>query len=193
MLSNLIKPGINIVFGPPASGKSTLAMCIASEMLNQNKKVIYIDTELKFSSERFMQIHATRKNLENFFLIKAPNFKEQQLKIKMLTNVKNLNLVVIDTINPHYRKLIKRKRELANKMLASQLRYLKELQCHALVLAQVYYNLQEGLTKMVGEKLLVKYASNIIRLKTNPKQILTPAGRFLFRINKQGLELKNQE
>ncbi len=193
MLFKIIKQGINIVFGPPASGKSTLAMCMASEMLNQGKKVIYIDTELKFSSERFLQIHTTKKNLENFFLIKAPNFKEQQLKIKMLKNVKNLALVVVDTINPHYRKLIKRKRELADKMLASQLRCLKELQCYVLVLAQVYYDLQEGLTRMVGEKLLVKHATNVIRLKTNPRQILTPAGRFFFSINKQGLELKNLE
>ncbi|MEK6952368.1 MAG: DNA repair protein RadB, partial [Nanoarchaeota archaeon] len=47
---------ISIIYGPAASGKTTLAILSMVGQLKRDKKVVFVDTEKGFSIDRFMQI-----------------------------------------------------------------------------------------------------------------------------------------
>ena len=77
---------ITMIYGKGATGKTTIVKLAAIEQLKQNKKVIYLDIENGFSLDRFKQLAGGNyKNyLDNLFLFKIKNFKEQHMKIKDL-------------------------------------------------------------------------------------------------------------
>lgn len=185
---------ISVIYGPGGSGKTTMAMISAIDYLRENKKVLYIDTEQTFSVDRFLQISKDKKLLDNLLLTRIGSFKEQQMQLNSLYKIKNnISLIVMDTIGNHYRSLVKSKTDLANRMLFSQYKTLKDLSTTVpvLILNQVYENPVTNEIKMVGGNISTEFADQLIELKQDPRQIIYKKenkSRF-FRIETEGIHL----
>lgn len=169
---------IKCIYGPSATGKTTLAILASIDKAKEGKKVFFLDVENSFSLERLKQIvgEGYEKVLENIFVFKVKNFREQQSKIKEICGLckkANVRLVVIDTLNYYYRTLVNSKADLANNMLASQLKLLKELSesgVSVLIINQVYANFRQNKVDPVGSKLIKKFSDCLIELEKDPKR-----------------------
>ena len=134
---------ITTFYGPGGSGKSNLAIILATCQAKKQNKTIFIDTEGGFSIERFKQIHRGEKeqienDLQNILLLKPTSFQEQEKAFQqMLEHVKNetISLIIIDSIAMLYRLELgeaissnnQEKISQVNRKLASQLRTLNEI------------------------------------------------------------------
>ena len=134
---------ITTLYGPGGSGKSNLAIILATSQSKKDNKIIFIDTEGGFSIERFKQIHRGEKeqienDLQNILLLKPTSFQEQEKAFQqMLTYVKqeNISLIIIDSIAMLYRLELgdaiqtndSEKISSVNRKLANQLRILNEI------------------------------------------------------------------
>ena len=99
---------ISMLAGPPGSGKTNFAILAACSQAKKGNKVIFVDTEGGFSSERVKQIvgEGYKEILENILLIELTKFEEQQkLFLKLLDKVKkeHVRLIVIDGMAMLYR------------------------------------------------------------------------------------------
>ena len=184
---------ITTLYGPGGSGKSNLAIILATSQAKKQNKTIFIDTEGGFSSERFKQIHrGTReeieKDLQNIFLLKPTSFQEQEKAFQqMLTYVKKeaISLIIIDSIAMLYRLELgsaietKNQEEISkiNRKLAGQLRTLNEIarkqNIPIIITNQVYASFTknqedkqtERQVSMVGGDLLKYWSKCLIELK----------------------------
>lgn len=99
---------ITMIAGPPASGKTNFVMLAACSQAKKGKKVIFIDTEGGFSTERVKQIVSEdyEKILENLFILNPTSFEEQKkIFANLLNRVKKeeIGLIVIDGMAMLYR------------------------------------------------------------------------------------------
>ncbi len=190
------KDVITTIYGPAGSGKSNFCLLAAASQAKKGGKVLFIDTEGSFSTERVKQL--VKDNLErvlkNIILIKVTDFKKQREVFKNL-NKKirkkgKIGLIVVDGMTMLYRlKLgdaIKSKDEEAirniNRKLAKQMRVLAEISrsknIPVLVTNQVYSDflsekeLKEGKERrfhMVGGDILKYWSKCIIELTKQGK------------------------
>jgi DNA repair protein RadB len=208
---------ITVLYGPAGSGKTNLCVLAAVEQAKQGKKVIFIDTEGGFSTERIRQIDESAG--KNIFLLKAVKFYEQsQLINRLLAQItKNVSLIIVDGIAMLYRLEASIAREkggdkirIINMTLAKQLRILSEIarkkNIPVIVTDQVYSDfirsdelksLEEKKVYMVGGDLMKYWAKCIIELQKQRegkrKAILRkhrslPEKEFSFIINNKGIE-----
>src|SRR3990167_5653659 len=97
------KKEINCIYGEAATGKTTLAK-IAAINFSKDGKVVFIDSERGFNLERFKQLSDNNDELLNNIIVLRPrDLNEQELQIKSLSKIKNLKLIIIDTIGYFYR------------------------------------------------------------------------------------------
>ena len=107
-LSGGYEKGIVMVVGPPGSGKTNLTLLSACSQA-KDKKVIFIDTEGGFSSERVKQIVGEKnheKILGNILLLNPTNFSEQkECFSKLLKYLKGeeVGLIIVDSMAMLYR------------------------------------------------------------------------------------------
>lgn len=134
---------ITTLYGPGGSGKSNLAIILATSQAKKQNKTIFIDTEGGFSTERFKQIHGGTKkeiehDLQNILLLKPTSFQEQEKAFdQMLMHVKkdDISLIIIDSIAMLYRLELgaaigsesQEEIQKINRKLANQLRTLNEI------------------------------------------------------------------
>jgi len=175
---------ITTIYGPAGSGKTTMCL-MCSINVSQNKKVIYIDTEGGFSTERLKQLDGyNEKTKKNILILKPTDFIEQN---KMFNNTRQIinekiGLIVVDTISMHYRiecgktKNVKK----INNELGIQISILNEIarkkNIPVLLTNQVYSDFEEkDVVKMVGGDIL-KYTSKclieLMKYKTKRKIIV---------------------
>lgn len=173
------KNELSIIYGKAGTGKTTLVKLAMIEQGKKGCRTIFIDTENSFSIDRFKQLAGDnyKKLLELIVVIRVKNFKQQQLVIKSLNDMvknPNITLIAIDTINFHYRRLLKSKSDLAKAMLISQLRILNEVSKKVPVLAtnQVYTDINLGTIEMVASNIVRKFSNFIIELQKNEKRKL---------------------
>jgi DNA repair protein RadB len=96
---------ITKLYGEAGSGKTNLCLQISRECANNGKKVAYIDTE-GVSIERLTQIcsnHNFEDILSKIIFFNPSSMDEQESMIKEALKIKNLGLIIIDTINLYYR------------------------------------------------------------------------------------------
>lgn len=183
---------ITTLYGPGGSGKSNFCILAATSQAKKGNKVIFMDTEGGFSSDRFRQIHqGTNEEIElalqNILLLKPTSFEEQEESFqKLLNHVKkgNVSLIIIDSIAMLYRLELgdaitsndSEKISEVNRKLANQLRTLNEIarkqNIPIIVTNQVYsafisgedQNIEKKVS-MVGGDLLKYWSKCLIELQ----------------------------
>ncbi len=184
---------ITTLYGPGGSGKSNFGIIVATSQARKGNKVIFMDTEGGFSSDRFKQVHrGTRdeieSSLQNILLLKPTSFIEQEKDfLKLLTHVKkgDVSLIIIDSIAMLYRLELgdaitskdNEKISEVNRKLAKQLRSLNEIarkqNLPVIVTNQVYSTFAqndddqnfERKVSMVGGDLLKYWSKCLIELQ----------------------------
>ncbi len=99
---------ITMVAGPPGSGKTNMAILTACSQAKKGNKVIFIDTEGGFSSDRVKQIVGDTYEdiLKNIFLITPSNFEEQKKFFTSLNDKlkkEQVTLIIVDGMAMLYR------------------------------------------------------------------------------------------
>ena len=99
---------ITMIAGSPGSGKTNMAILVSCSQAKKKNKVIYIDTEGGFSSERVKQMagEGYEEVLGNILLMEPTDFDEQKkdfLKLLELIKKENVSLIIIDGMAMHYR------------------------------------------------------------------------------------------
>lgn len=190
---------INLVYGPSASGKTTLALMYAVDSAKKGNKVIYLDTEDSFSTERIKQMENDISFLENIFVLKTLDFDEQSVNMKKIRDMaenNKISLVVIDTLSMHYRVDLKKDYYKANKRLIYQLDILKKIseKIPVVVTNQVYTNVETQELNIVGGKMVSNYGGKIISLEKEPERKINVVKPFekssFFEICDSGFRLK---
>ncbi len=185
---------INYIYGPPGSGKTTLCSLASIALLKENKKVIFIDTENGFSVDRFKQLTNDLSLLDNLLLIRVKSFQEQVEKINSLKKLKNIGLVIIDSLGKHYREEVKKEHKEVNEKLAEHLNDLREITQNnipVLLTNQVYANIEKNKIVPVGGEMVKKFCKKIIELRVKPNRILIqtrPEEKYMeFKIEENGI------
>ena len=176
-LDNFLKEykEISLIYGPGGSGKTTLALLAAIEQATKNKKVIFIDTENSFSTERFTQLldYKSKSCLENILILNIKNFNIQHKHIKQLEEIKNISLIIIDSITNYYRRLYKSQPELAKAMIAKQMIILNKITKNnipIIITSQVYSDMKDNVIPLANS-VLPRYSQTIIKLEEKPRKI----------------------
>ncbi|MCX8151157.1 MAG: AAA family ATPase [Candidatus Bathyarchaeota archaeon] len=98
---------VNLIYGEPETGKSTLALQCAFRCSLQGLKTLFVDCDNTFSTERLFHLAAENFDSvsEMILLMKPVDFNEQTFVVDHLEDyiTKNFGLVVIDTFNSLYR------------------------------------------------------------------------------------------
>jgi DNA repair protein RadB len=186
---------ITTIYGPGGSGKTNLCMLAVASCARKGGKVIFIDSEGGFSSERFSQLckgteAEIEKSIQNVMLLKPTTFAEQERYFDtLLREIRRapISLIVIDSIAMLYRlelaEAIKTEEtdriQQVNRNLAKQLRILNEIarkkNIPVIVTNQVYASfIKDGFgedqmkrTNMVGGDLLKYWSKCLIELQQN--------------------------
>ena len=166
---------VTSIYGEAGSGKTTLCLLAAIEQALNNKKILFLDTESNFSVDRFEQLLNKRNKecIKNILVLKVKNFNLQHNQIKNLEEIKNISLIIIDSLTHHYRRLNNREPDLAKGMLAKQLSILNKIlksKVNVIITSQVYSNMNKGILP-VGKEVINRFSKNIIKLEKNPRRI----------------------
>lgn len=183
---------ITTIYGPGGSGKTNICLLAAVSQAKKGNKVIYVDTEGGFSSDRVHQLLGEEKSnfenvLSNIMILKPTSFEEQEESFEQLLKfVKkgDISLIVIDSIAMLYRlelgDAIKSEDtqniQEVNRKLANQLRILTEISrkqnIPVIVTNQVYSQFtrdeneqKERQVSMVGGDLLKYWSKCIIEVQ----------------------------
>lgn len=171
------KQEITCIYGPAATGKTTMGLLATVELAKKGKKVIFLDTENGFSVDRVRQIAGWNyiTILDKILLLKAKDFEDQLKKIKMLPQFVNIDLIVIDSINNFYRKEIHNNTEETNNKLVDQIKILNNLTksgTKVILTSQVYSKFDEEGVKFLGGRILQNFSKKIIELQKDPRKII---------------------
>lgn len=207
LLSGGIERGIiTNVFGESGSGKTNLCVQVAAEIAKDGDKVVYIDTEKGFSSERFTQV-ADEDALENVILAEPFEFEQQEERINSLQEVieeedSDPEAVIVDSLVSLYRLQAKGDQiQQVNQRLSQQMSELSKVarkyDIPVLVTNQVYTSFDEDELELVGRdvprywsKCLLKLSNvdNGIRKAEIEKHRSIPEGKSTkFKIVNSGL------
>ncbi len=183
------------IYGGASTGKTTLVKLAAIKQAKNDKKVIYIDTENGFSLDRVKQLAGEefQKVLENVILFKPKRFSEQNKIIRALPGMKNVSLIIVDTISYFYRAKVREKPKVYNMWIWRQFKILNELSKNipVIVTNQVYNDIRKDKIEMIGGDAFKKLSGKVIRLEKEPRKLILerPAGEAIrFEIVKDGLK-----
>jgi len=182
---------ITMIAGSAGSGKTNFVIIASCSQAKKGNKVLFIDTEGGFSSDRVKQLVEEEydKVLENILLMKPTNFEEQKKDFeKILEKIKkeHISLIIVDGMTMLYRLELgdahqskdDNKIKEVNRELAKQMRILAEIarkqNIPILITNQVYSeflceeDLKKGVkkqTNLVGGDLLKYWSKCIIELE----------------------------
>ena len=102
------KDVITMIAGPPGSGKTNFCILAACSQAREGNKVIFVDTEGGFSTERVKQItgDGMEETLKNVLLLSPTNFTEQRKSFQELlkkVSRRQVEMIVIDGMATLYR------------------------------------------------------------------------------------------
>ncbi len=158
-------------FGPPAVGKSQLAMLAAVSSAKAGKKAVFIDTEGGFSTERLKQVDGAAVG-KRIILLEPKTWQEQMEAVKkaeIISRKRDIGLVVVDSIAALWRVYIEDKNaKLAVRELATQLSVLSKIaranKIPVIITNQVYENIKTGRLEMSGSSIVKWWSKNIVEL-----------------------------
>lgn len=168
---------VSFVYGEPGSGKTTLAMSVSARCLISDpaSKVFLIDSDMKFNTERFLQIINGKDDyLKRLLYWKPSSFDEQVSLIQILPEkIVSGDLVIIDSITGLYRLELgdPEKTFAENKELNHQLGLIKEMaetkEVTVILTGQVRSVIDSALPQVepVAPRLLRFWSDYIIKLE----------------------------
>lgn len=177
---------VTLIYGEPETGKTTLAIQCAVNCALQNGKVLYVDCDGTFATQRLAQISADKfeQVAEKVNLIRPKNFNEQTAVLDNIQNYteRNFGLIVVDTLTSLYGaevagrsgKAFNVNREL-NRQLANLAQTAKVRKIPVVITSQVRSVLDNPNVSVapVANRVLKFWADNIIALKpTDYPQII---------------------
>jgi DNA repair protein RadB len=195
---------ITQIYGPSATGKTSICLMLAYRTALSGNKVVYIDTE-GLSSERVRQIFRERGSLNNVLLYEVFDFRQQSSTIKEVARIcraEKISLIVVDSITALYRSELEEERQLRMKReLTSQVTFLLGLarkhKLAVVVTNQMFTDIRDGKDKPLGGPTLDHLSKTIIGIeKANGERIAylvkhrsKPEGESCsFRITECGIE-----
>jgi len=208
-LNGGLTPGeLTLVYGEPGSGKTTLALSAAAQLLRRDPaaKAIYIDSDSKFTPNRLTQILGSGTHLQRLVYTRPTTFDEQAEAIDRLPEqLTPGDLACVDSVTRLYRVETgdTQKTFAENKELNRQLGYLKEtaIACGAAVImtGQVRSVIDSPIPAVepVAPRLLRYWSDKVIKVENTPTQGVKQAtlekppqlrGATRFKITEKGLE-----
>ncbi len=188
-------PNTTIIYGEGGTGKTTICLLAALKQAEQNKKVIFLNTESNFSTERCEQLLNGRDKtlIENMLILQIKNFNAQHQHIMKLEQLKNVGLVIVDSLTHYYRRLASKEPELARSMLNKQLKILEEVAKRniPIILSSQVFSRDNAIFPLAKETLF-KHATHVIKLEKNPRSISLEKPEkqhVFFKIKNEGIEL----
>ena len=99
---------ITMIAGPPGSGKTNMSILTACSQAKKGNKVLFVDTEGGFSTDRVKQIVGDNfeEVLKNILLIEPRTFEEQKkffLTLNEQLKKEQISLIVVDGVAMLYR------------------------------------------------------------------------------------------
>lgn len=206
LFQNLESDVITTVYGPGGTGKTTMCMMAAIQVVKDGGKVIYVDTEGGFSIERFKQVAGPnyQQLLEKITFVKPVTFEEQARTLQALKDKlgDDIKLLIVDSIAMLYRlELGKDDRYESSRNLGTQISYINEIarrkQIPVLVSNQIYTNIDNGQARMVGGDLLIYGSKCLVEIEkagtlrkaTLKKHRSKPEKSIQFRLDATGTSL----
>jgi DNA repair protein RadB len=180
---------ITMIAGPPGSGKTNITTLVACSQARKGNKVIFIDSEGGFSSDRVKQIvgEGFKEILKNILLISPADFVEQKKIFQNLDSQlkkEQVALIIVDSMAMLYRlECGLAKKECSdiqeiNREVAKQMKILAEISkkqnIPVIITNQVYQGFQseedwkkgiEREVNIVGGDLFQYWSKCIIELK----------------------------
>ena len=156
------------IYGPPASGKTNLALIASANALGEGR-VIYVDPEGGFSVERLKQIAGEKFDdvLNNIIFFQPTTFDEQKVAISRLDEVitsMHVSLVVVDSIAMLYRMEEDKDVRMLGRMLAQLLRIARKYNIPVLLTNQVYSEFDTNIIRPIGGQITEYFTKNVIEL-----------------------------
>ncbi len=172
--------GITAIYGNSASGKTTTCLLAALSCTDSGGKVIFIDTESSFNSDRLKQIYFKDTNniMDKIFLMQPKSFEEQNeciLNAKKMCGKSSIKLVIVDSIGNHYRNRVNENHKEINTIMAEQMaeliRIARDFNKIVLITNQVSSTVDgKDEIRMVGGKFIEKMSRIIIELKNSEEK-----------------------
>ena len=163
---------MTLLYGEAGSGKTTVCLILAKEIIKQGKKVVYIDSE-GLSIDRLMQIAGEDFDLvmQNLLVFDVVNFDSQERSIdkavKMVQSDIGVGMIIVDSITSLYRPTGKEDERSERKSLVGQSQKLssiaREKKIPVLVTSQVYTDVETGTFESLGGNALMHNSKSIIR------------------------------
>ena len=162
-----------MVYGPAASGKTTLCMQTAGKKLAQRQRVLYIDAEHSLNLGRFREVTlAEHPDMDLLLVLRPKTLNDMHEAVMKLPDLmKRVGLIVVDTIGTLYRREAADDLKATSSLLERQMRMLSEIskQVPVIITNQVGSILGSTEVRMVGGKLVEKWASTLVELKREPR------------------------
>jgi len=135
-INNLLNGGfkigsLNLVYGKPGVGKTTLLMTIASDFVSKEGEAIVVDTEQGWSEERLKQIFEKRKNMKSLESVKVYKVSSMAEQHKVITKIMEEDIernnwdprvIIVDSMVAFYHSQLL---EVATQYLAAKARELQ--------------------------------------------------------------------
>lgn len=180
LIGEYMPGGITAIYGNSASGKTTTCLLAALSCTDSGGKVIFIDTENSFNSDRLKQLYFKDFNniMDKIFLMQPKSFEEQSsciINAKKLCEKDSIKLVIVDSIGNHYRNRVNEDHKAINTIMAEQMaeliRIARDLNKIVIVTNQVSSKVDgKDEIKMVGGKFIEKMSRIIIELKNSDEK-----------------------
>ena len=195
---NLEKGLITLIYGPAASGKTTIALETTLKYAEKGR-VLFIDSEEGFSIDRLKQMNPECEEiLDNVVVVNVKDFNEQVKafdNLEMMMKVGNFEIIIIDTMGMQYRKALQEgDYQYVNEKILTGLRKLSNLASEykipILILNQIYTKMN-GENVGVGGNLVKNFGKYLIELKVDPRRavVLKPFEKIIhFEINDFGIK-----
>ena len=184
-LDSLLQGGVDrgeitLVYGEPATGKTTVCIQVAVSIATQGLKVIFIDSDNSFTQQRYDQIagHTSRSLSELIMLFFPETFEKQRILVESLNNyiTPQSGIVIIDSMSTLYRAAFSKAESVfdLNRDLTRQLAYLAELtrskEIACLITSQVHARLNTigNQVEPVARRAVTHFPSSIIRIRNTP-------------------------
>jgi DNA repair protein RadB len=203
----ILEGAITHIYGPPASGKTNLALTAAANASHFGK-VLFVDPEGGFSVERLKQVSGDgfKEALNSIMLIQPTTFEEQKAAIHKLEEVitsMKVSLVIVDSIAMLYRMEEDKDVRMLGRMLAQLLRIARKYNIPVLLTNQVYSEYDTNTIRPIGGTITEYFTKNIIELvrREDHKRYAIlrrhthhPEGQTIeFQITQSGVETRESE